>query len=53
MDQIQADLDAFMDKYNRERTNQGRNCKGRTPEETFLEGIALYQNLVHKGGQMH
>jgi transposase InsO family protein len=53
MAQIQADLDAFMDKYNRDRTNQGRHCKGRTPAETFTEGLALYEKFVHKGGQMH
>lgn len=53
LDQIQSDLDAFMDRYNRDRTNQGRHCQGRTPMETFLEGITLYQKFVHKGGQMH
>jgi len=53
MAQIQADLDAFMDKYNRDRTNQGRHCRGRTPAETFTEGLALYEKFVHKGGQMH
>lgn len=53
MEQIQADLDAFMDKYNRQRTNQGRHCKGRTPAETFADGLALYEKYVHKGGQMH
>jgi transposase InsO family protein len=53
MAQIQADLDAFMDKYNKDRTNQGRHCKGRTPAETFTEGLALYEKFVHKGGQMH
>lgn len=53
MAQIQADLDAFMDKYNKYRTNQGRYCKGRTPAETFAEGLTLYEKFVHKGGQMH
>ena len=53
MAEMQADLDAFMDKYNRERTNQGRHCKGRTPAETFADGIGLYEKFVHKGGVMH
>jgi transposase InsO family protein len=53
LDQMQRDLDAFMDRYNRERTNQGRNCQGRTPMETFADGIALYQKFVHKGDLMH
>jgi transposase InsO family protein len=51
--QIQSDLDAFMDRYNRDRTNQGRHCQGRTPMETFAEGVALYQKFVHKGEMMH
>jgi len=53
LEQIQADLDAFMDAYNTERTNQGRNCNGRTPMQTFLEGLELCKNYVHeneKGG---
>lgn len=53
MEQMQADLNAFMDKYNRDRTNQGRHCKGWTPAETFADGLALYEKYVHKGGQMH
>lgn len=53
LEQIQADLDAFMDRYNRDRTNQGRYCQGRTPMETFTDGIVLYQKFVHKGGLLH
>jgi transposase InsO family protein len=51
--QIQSDLDAFMDRYNRDRTNQGRHCRGRTPMETFTDGIALYKKFVHKEELMH
>ncbi|MFW7379722.1 MAG: integrase core domain-containing protein, partial [Oligoflexus sp.] len=46
---IQADLDAFMRLYNEDRTNQGKHCRGRTPKETFLAGIELYQKYVHEG----
>ena len=46
MDEIQADLDAFMGNYNHERTNQGRYCKGRTPMQTHLDGLELYKNYV-------
>lgn len=53
LEEIQTDLDEFMRYYNADRTNQGRHCQGRTPEETFLDGIAAYEKLVHKGGQMH
>jgi transposase InsO family protein len=53
LDEIQADLDEWMRYYNEERTNQGKHCKGRTPLETFLDGIALYEKLVHGGGDLH
>jgi transposase InsO family protein len=53
LEQIQVDLDAFMDRYNRERTNQGKHCRGRTPMEAFIDGIPLYQKLVHKEELMH
>lgn len=49
LDELQHDLDAFMAYYNSERTHQGRHCQGRTPEETFLDGMTLYQKLVHGG----
>ena len=48
LEEIQADLDAFMDHYNNERTNQGRYCQGRTPFQTFLDGLELYQQYVYE-----
>ena len=53
IDDIQIALDAFMERYNRVRPNQGKHCRGRTPEETFLEGIELYQKLVHTSDSVH
>lgn len=53
LDELQRDLDAFMAYYNNERTHQGRHCKGRTPRETFLDGIALYKNLVQDQTNLH
>jgi transposase InsO family protein len=41
LDQLQADLDTWMEHYNRERTHQGKRCQGRTPIQTFLDGIDL------------
>ncbi len=49
LDEIQADLDAFMTYYNTERTHQGRYCQGRTPFQTFTDGLELYQRHVHEG----
>ncbi|MBI5814079.1 MAG: IS481 family transposase [Nitrospinae bacterium] len=48
VDEIQADLDIFMAWYNAERTNQGRYCKGRTPLQTFTDGLELYQRYVYE-----
>ena len=46
IDEIQTDLDEFMDFYNNERTNQGKHCQGRTPMQTFEDGRSLYQQYV-------
>ncbi len=48
VEEIQADLDSYMAWYNTERTNQGRYCQGRTPMQTFLEGLELYQKYVYE-----
>ena len=49
LDEIQKDLDAFMRHYNEDRTNQGKHCKGRTPYQTFTDGLDLYRQYVHEG----
>ena len=41
LDEMQADLDEYMRAYNYDRTNQGKNCKGKTPAETFAQGLEL------------
>ncbi|HYA88842.1 MAG TPA: IS481 family transposase [Nitrospirota bacterium] len=48
IEEIQADLDEFMAWYNTERTNQGRYCQGRTPMETLIDGLPLYQKYVYE-----
>jgi transposase InsO family protein len=47
LQEIQADLDDFMVYYNSQRTNQGRSCQGRTPIQTFQDGLELYQQYVY------
>jgi len=42
LETLQQDLDEYMKEYNNDRTHQGKRCKGRTPMETFVEGIRLY-----------
>ena len=39
LDQLQADLDRYLQFYNRERAHQGYRTQGRTPYQAFLEGV--------------
>ena len=50
--EIQADLDIFLEKYNGKRTNQEKHCKGRTPLETFKDGLDLCRQYLHDGQNM-
>ena len=38
IDQLQNDLDLWIDHYNNERTHQGKVCEGRTPMQTLEDG---------------
>jgi len=40
LEQLQHDLDDFVAFYNRERAHQGYRTQGRTPFQTFSEGVA-------------
>lgn len=37
IDELQADLDIWLEAFNRERPHQGRWCFGKTPMQTFLD----------------
>ena len=56
LDELQKDLDEWLDGYNNERTHQGKMCCGRTPMQTFLEAKPLWDEKVNqlneKGGQL-
>jgi transposase InsO family protein len=41
LDELQADLDLWLDQYNNQRTHSGKYCYGRTPMQTFLETLPL------------
>lgn len=43
---LQADLDQWLDKYNYERTHQGKMCCGRTPMETLADGKNIWQEKL-------
>ena len=41
LEQLQADVDAWMESYNAERTHSGKYCYGKTPLQTFIEAAPL------------
>jgi transposase InsO family protein len=41
LDELQADLDAWVREYNAERPHQGRWCYGKTPLQTFFDSLDL------------
>lgn len=53
LEELQVDLDAWLEKYNRERPHSGRYCYGKTPWETFQQSrhLALEKDLSKGGGQ--
>ena len=42
LEELQKDLDDWMEYYNNERTHQGKMCCGRTPMETLLDGKSIW-----------
>ncbi len=49
IEELQIDLDSFMNDYNKKRTNQGKRCQGQTPYEIFLKGVEIYKEMVFDG----
>ena len=43
IDELQTDLDQWIDFYNNERTHQGKMCCGRTPFGTMMEGKDIWK----------
>lgn len=42
LEELQKDLDDWMEYYNNERTHQGKMCCGRTPMETLRDGKSIW-----------
>jgi len=48
LDELQADLDTWMQDYNERRTHSGKYCFGKTPQQTFLDALPLAkEKLLH------
>ncbi len=46
IDELQIDLDNWLDYYNNQRTHQGKLCCGRTPMETFIDGLTVVKEKM-------
>ena len=44
IEQLQEDLDNWLNYYNLERTHQGKNCNGKTPMQTLIEGKEIWKD---------
>ena len=42
IEELQKDLDEWIEYYNNDRTHQGKKCCGRTPMETLLDGKSIW-----------
>jgi hypothetical protein len=47
LDELQTDLDLWIDHYNNERPHSGKYCFGKTPMQTFKDSIHLYFQHPH------
>jgi len=49
IEELQSDLDQWLDYYNTQRLHSGRYCFGKTPMQTFLDSIDLAkEKMVHE-----
>ena len=46
IDELQADLDAWIQEYNETRPHQGRWCFGKTPMRTFLDAMPMVKEKM-------
>jgi transposase InsO family protein len=41
LEELQTDLDEWIEEYNQQRPHQGRWCYGKTPMQTFVDSVPL------------
>jgi hypothetical protein len=46
IDQLQADVDQWLQSYNEERPHSGRYCFGKTPRQTFDDSKKLAEHKM-------
>ena len=53
LEELQTDLDAFLEYYNNERTHQRRWCFGMPPMQTFNDSLPLAKKKLISGALHH
>ena len=48
VEQMQKDLDDYLETYNHARPHQGRNMNGRTPYKVFMAGLPKPEKAAAK-----
>ena len=46
LEELQTDLDTWIDQYNKERTHSGKYCFGKTPMQTFIDSKSLAEKKM-------
>jgi len=46
LEELQADLDGWIEDYNEQRPHQGRWCYGKTPLQTFVDSVPLAKEKI-------
>jgi len=46
LEELQVDLDLWVNEYNMQRTHSGKHCYGKTPMQTFLDSLHLAKDKL-------
>jgi transposase InsO family protein len=46
LEELQTDLDSWLQEYNEQRPHQGRWCYGKTPRQTFIDSVSLAKEKI-------
>lgn len=46
LEELQIDLDGWVEEYNQQRPHQGRWCFGKTPMQTFMDSVSLAKEKI-------
>ena len=53
VEELQQDLDTWIEWYNKERTHSGKFCYGKTPQQTFLDTIHIAKEKLIDQNQLN